>query len=313
MKCYDEQLRHLQIQCARKEKLEAAITELRAQRDTYAARAKELKQNLSDEQADVERLEGRSLAAFFYSVIGKIDEKLTQERQNACAARVKYDAAERELTGVQEDLKRYEAELDSLQGCETRYAAVLQKKAAAIKAAGGSTAEKILKLEERAGYLSGQEKELQEAVCAGQSALACADRILSSLDSAEGWGTWDLLGGGLMTDLIKHNHLDEAQASVENLQTQLRHFKTELADITIDADLHVSIDGFLRVADYLFDGIFADWAVLDQIQHSQERMRHTRDQICDVLRHLQTLKQQASRERSDIADEIKQLISLTSM
>ena len=258
MKCYDEQLRCLQEQCARKKKLESSVAELRAQRDTYAARAEELKRNLSEEQADVERLEGRSLAAFFYNVIGKMDEKLTQERQNAYAARVKYDAAERELMEAGEDLKRYEAELAALQGCEDRYAAVLREKTAAIKAAGGSTAEKILKLEERSGYLSAQEREVQEAVGAGQSALACADRIFSELDSAEGWGTWDLLGGGLMSDLIKHRHLDEAQASIEDLQTQLRHFRTELADVTIDADFQVSIDGFLRVADYLFDGIFAD-------------------------------------------------------
>ena len=53
---------------------------------------------------DVDRLEGRSLSAFFYNVIGKMDEKLTQEKQEAYAARVKYDAAARELAGIEEDL-----------------------------------------------------------------------------------------------------------------------------------------------------------------------------------------------------------------
>ena len=40
------------------------------------------------EQADVDRLEGHSLATFFYQVIGKMDEKLDKERQEAYAARV---------------------------------------------------------------------------------------------------------------------------------------------------------------------------------------------------------------------------------
>lgn len=313
MQCYDEQLRQLQMQCARKKKLEASIGELHAQRDAYAARAEELKQLLSDEQEDVERLEGRSLASFFYNVIGKMDEKLTKERQEAYAAQVKYDAVARELLGAEEDLRRCEAELDTLRDCEDRYAAVLQEKTRAVKAAGGMTAEKILRLEEREGYLMSQQQELQEALDAGSAALACTDQILSELDSAEGWGTWDLLGGGLVTDLIKHGHLDEAQASVETLQTQLRHFKTELADVTIDANIQVSIDGFLRVADYFFDGIFADWAVLDQIHQSQKQVQQTRSQICGVLDHLRALMGQAEKELSHISQEIEQLVGSVSM
>ena len=91
MNGYDQQLKELLAQCARKRKLEASAAELRRQRDTYAARAEELKEAMREEQADVDRLEGRSLAAFFYNVVGKMDEKLTQERQEAYAARVRRD------------------------------------------------------------------------------------------------------------------------------------------------------------------------------------------------------------------------------
>lgn len=307
MKCYDEQLRQLQAQCARKKKLEASLNELRAQRKAYADRAEELRQVLSDEQADVQRLEGRSLAAFFYQAIGKMDEKLTKEQQEAYAAQVKYDAAARELEGIERDLKRCEDERNSLWGCEARYDSLLQEKTLAVKAAGGPTAEKLLQLEERSGYLSSQKQELQEALSAGNAALSCADRILSELDSAEGWGTWDLVGGGLLTDLAKHSHLDQAQASVKTLQTQLRHFKTELADVTIKADIQVSIDGFLRVADYFFDGIFADWAVLDQIHQSQQQAQLIRNQIDSVLNHLYTLMNQTDAELSRISQETEQL------
>ncbi|MGO5113443.1 SpaA isopeptide-forming pilin-related protein [Candidatus Avoscillospira sp. LCP25S3_F1] len=193
------------------------------------------------------------------------------------------------------------------------YASILREKTAAVKVAGGSTAEKILQLEEREGYLMSQKQELQEALDAGSAALSCADQILSELDSAEGWGTWDLVGGGLITDLVKHSHLDEAQASVETLQTQLRRFKTELADVTIDADIQVSIDGFLRVADYFFDGIFADWAVLDQIHQSQEQVHQTRSQICGVLDHLQALMEQTEADTTSISLEVEQLVASVSM
>lgn len=313
MNGYDQQLKELLAQCARKRKLEASAVELRRQRDTYAARAEELKEAMREEQADVDRLEGRSLAAFFYNVVGKMDEKLTQERQEAYAARVRYDAAARELAGAEEDLARCLAELDVLSGCEERYAALLREKTQAVKAAGGAAAEQILRLEEREAYLESQERELGEASAAGQSALATADEILESLSSAEGWGTWDLIGGGLIADLAKHSKLDEAQAAVEYLQSQLRAFRTELADVTISADFQVNIDGFLRFADYVFDGIFADWAVLDRINQAQAQVEDTRAQICAVLDRLGQMTDQAERERVGLRQEIEGLVSSVPM
>lgn len=313
MSGYDEQLRQLQAQCARKKKLEATAAELRTQRDTYTVRARELEQNFQEEQEDVERLEGRSLSAFFYHVIGKKEEKLTQEKQEAYAARVKYDAVAREMAGIEEDLRRCESELDGLRDCERRYADLLQAKTRAVKAAGGGTAEQILKLETRAAYLESQERELEEACAAGREALATTDQIAASLDSAEGWGTWDLFGGGLLSDMAKHSHLDDAQAQVEQLQSQLRRFKTELADVTIDADFQVSIDGFLRMADYFFDGIFADWAVLDRIHQSQEQIGETRNRINSVLAHLHTLMEQTGAEKEDIRHQIETLVGSVPM
>lgn len=309
MRCYDEQLRQLQARCARKKKLEAAVEELRTQRDTYTAHVRELKQRFQEEQADVDRLEGQSISAFFYSVIGKKDEKLTEEKKEAYAARIKYDAAVGELAGIQEDLDRCQAELDSLQDCERSYDTILREKTQAVKAAGGETAENILELEEREAYLESQSRELDEALAAGEAALSTADQIADSLRSAEEWSDWDLVGGGLITDLAKHRHLDEAQASVERLQSQLRRFKTELADVTITADFQVGIDGFLRVADYLFDGFFADWMVLDRIQQSRRQVQETRSQIRSTLDDLRTLIDQSAMEKADVRRQIQELVN----
>lgn len=307
MNSYDEQLSQLREACARKKKLEAVIAELQAQQNDYRAREKELRKSLQKEQADVERLEGRSLSAFFYNVIGKADEKLIAEKQEAYAAQTKYDCVKRELEAIERDLHSFQSEFNAIKDCEARYDAVMQDKIQAVKAAGGNVAEEIFYLEERADYLASQSKELREAVGAGNAALDTADQIADSLHSAEGWGTWDLVGGGLLTDLAKHSHLDEAQAAVEQLQSELRRFKTELSDVAIDADFKVSIDGFLRVADYVFDGIFADWAVLSHIHHSQERIDEVRIQIDGVLHRLRSLTDQVERERREIRQRIQLL------
>ena len=116
-----------------------------------------------------------------------------------------------------------------------------------------------------------------------------------------------------MADLAKHSRLDDAQESVEYLQSQLRAFRTELADVTISADFQVNIDGFLRVADYVFDGIFADWAVLDQINRSQAQVEDTRDQISGVLHHLHQMTDQAEEERAGLQQEIERLVGSVPM
>ena len=308
MTYYDEKLKALQEKISRSRQLTSMLKELRGQRDTIAARVRELEAIKMDEQADVDRLEGRSLASFFYNVIGKMDERLNKEREEAYAARVKYDAAARELEAIDGDIRRCEAELSGLRGCEGEYEATLQEKANAVKSAGGARAEEILKLEERHAYLESQKKELREAISAGNSARSTAESVLSSLDSAEGWGTWDLLGGGLLADMAKHSHLDEAQGAIERLQSQLRRFKTELADVTIHADMQVNVDGFLRFADYFFDGLFADWAVMDKISQSQSQVQSTKNQIDSVLSRLNSMMSAAEREQAQTKGKLDALV-----
>lgn len=308
MTTYDAQLQRLQEQAARRKKLISVTQELRRQRDTFSARARELKDVMLDEQADVDRLEGRSLAAFFYNVIGRMDEKLDRERREAYEARVKYDAAARELAEAEAELRRSEEELDTLRDCEERYQAALEEKSQAVKAHGGAGAEKLLELERHIAALDGRKRELDEAVSAGRLALHTADNILSSLDSAEGWGTWDLFGGGLISDLAKHGHLDDAQNAIEQLQSQLRRFKTELADVTIYADIQVNLDGFLRFADYFFDNLFTDWAVLDHIHQSQEQVRDIRNQIGSILTRLESTLESTKQEQNRSREQLARLV-----
>ena len=103
------------------------------------------------------------------------------------------------------------------------------------------------------------------------------ENIEGSLNSANGWGAWDMIGGGLVSGLVKHSHLDDAQAGTEHLQILLSRFHTELADVYVDAQIRaVNIDGFLRFADYFFDGLIADWFVLSRIHDSQENINQVK-------------------------------------
>lgn len=305
---YDDQLKRLQEEAAKKAGLESRIKELDRQRQELTARIRQLEWIKSKEQSDVDELEGHSLAAFFYGVIGKREEKLNKEREEAYAAKVKYDTAAYELETVLEELERLRIQLRDLKNCEQRYEKALEEKSGEMKRSGRQLGKEILKLEEQEAYLESQKQEVEEAIRAGREALDASDSILSSLGSAENWGAWDLIGGGLITDMIKHSKLDEAQNQVTVLQEKLRRFKTELADIEIQADLQVGISGFMRFADVFFDGLFADWAVINKINNSKSQVQDTRAQIDRVLNHLHSMDRKIQADLEGTRQKRKDLI-----
>ena len=299
----------LQQKVAQKPLLESKLYELHAQRRQYDNQVISLRVASRKEQEDVERLEGRSLANYFYQVIGKLDDKLDQERKEAYAAKVKLDAAERELAGIESDIKEIQEQITDVLVAEARYKDALELKRRQLKDSGTQVADQILSMEERIASLQAQKQEIKEAISAGFSARSTADRILSELEDADGWNTWDILGGGgIITHMAKHSHLDEAQDLVQELQSQLRRFKTELADIQISANMQVNIDGFLRFADYFFDGLFADWAVGDKISQSLSSVSNTKSEINRMLDKLNDMERAVDQKIQQKKTKLEQFV-----
>lgn len=302
-------LAELQQKIARKTSLEAKLRELQNQRKEFDRGVISLRVAFRQEQEDIEKLEGKSLANYFFQVVGKLDDKLDQERKEAYAAKVKLDAAERELAGIEADVLDLQRQLNEIRVAEVEYQAALERKYATLKASGTETAERIMEMEQKVAAMEAQKREIKEAIYAGYSALRVADRILSELDSADGWNTWDMLGGGgIITHVAKHSHLDSAQDLVSDLQGKLRRFKTELADIQIAANMQVNIDGFLRFADYFFDGLFADWAVGDRISQSRNSVSETRYKISHTLDNLSNMEQAADSEITKLKLQLDDLV-----
>ena len=301
-------LTELQQKAAMKPALEAKLRELQNQRRGYDREAISLRIAFRKEQEDVEKLEGRSLANYFFQVVGKLDEKLDQERREAYAAKVKLDAAQRELAGIEHDISEIQSQLAEVRVAEVQYREELEKKYALLKESGPA-AEQIMEIEQRKAALEVQKREIKEAISAGMSARGTASRIMSELESADNWNTWDLIGGGgLITHMAKHSHLDEAQELVSELQTKLRRFKTELADIRITANMQVNIDGFLRFADYFFDGLFADWAVRDRISTSMSSVADTERQISRTLDRLEDMEKAVDQQIAVLKTQLDELI-----
>ena len=295
-------LREKMAQCA---KTEAVINELRAQEKELTARVGGLASLLQMEQEDVDRLTG-GFRSIYYAIIGKKEEMIQKERAEALAASMKYETAKKELEAVQQEIFRWQLESGSPKQLEREYRAVLMEKVEVMKTMS-AYAETIADLQEKKGYLAIQIREVGEAREAGRRVLGQIDRIEESLDSAEDWGTWDLFGGGVIADIAKYSHLDEAQAGAQNLEALLRRFKTELADITIHADLAVPADGFLRFADWFFDGFFVDWTVLSRIRESKESLKTAQRQVQKVMEQLYRMEKAMKHKQDELDLNIRTL------
>lgn len=309
MDYYKEQLDQLREKMARKRKLSTEVAALEDQRSGLAARVQQLKEETYKEQLDVDQLENFSAAKLFYQIMGKLDERLEKEQAELYAAALRYDSARQELHAVEADLAARREELSLLGNCEAEYNRLLEARARELRQDPQSpTARRLLALEERQAQLTARSKELQEAIQAGYDALSDISSIESALSSAEGWGTWDVFGGGLISDMAKYSHLDDAQQQINGLQRSLSRFRTELADVDIRTGVQVEVDSFLRFADYFFDNIFTDWAVLDRIRRTQSQIHEVDGSVRTILYRLERDLDQCQRDSEAVRQELKDFL-----
>jgi len=304
----DEKIRKAQEGIARLHKIDSMLRELESEQEKLVCKQSELQVIMEKEDHDVEKYEGMSLASIFYSILGSLEEHVQKERKEALAAKLKYNQAEKDLDYVKYQISNLASERLSYVDCQKEYDRFYaQKKEELIKGAG-ETAQKILEITDHLNLAGINLKEVKEAIFAGENVLDSLNRTLSSLDSAEGWGTWDLLGGGLISDLAKHSHIDDAKMEVQDTQRLLREFKTELTDISINSDIAIETEGFVKFADFFFDGLIADWFMQSRINESQESVSNVKSQVMNIIEKLEQMENQVNGKLEKLEAEVRALI-----
>ena len=129
-------------------------------------------------------------------------------------------------------------------------------------------------------------KEVREAINAGEKALYSLREALNNLQSARNWGVFDMLGGGFITDMIKHSKMGNASNHMENAKYDLQIFQRELRDVYINLDMRVDVNGFLSFADFFFDGIVADYLVQSKIGEARRQVESAIWQVENILAEL---------------------------
>lgn len=240
------------------------------------------------EERDVQRLEGLSLGSIFYTVLGDKEQRLDRERQEFLAAKLQRDQCQFAISSLELDLADLKYKLSALGNLDSAYQALLERKEKILLSSGNDLTRQLLDLSGQQANLLADRKELWEAVSVGQAVLTTLDGVINSLNSAEGWGNWDMLGGGMLADLAKHSKIDEARDQVHQAQELLRRFQGELADIQSAESFLIDISSFDTFVDFFLDGLIVDWIVQSKIQNSLERTNQVRQRVKAVLQGLET-------------------------
>ena len=302
-----DELSLLQAQLDYKKRLVMVLKELYDQQRPLVARVARLEKQMRSEQKDLKRLEGRSLAAFFYYVTGRIGEKRDLERREAYAVRVKYDAARRELDAIEQDIEATKEDLADLADCEKRYADALEAKRQALESTGTAVSEALLEKERELTNLRSQETELDEAITAGTAALRTANDVVVSLKHTADWS--NIVGGkGFLADVATHETLDDAQRQAEELQVQLQQFNREVADLDCRQELQGSMENLLKFSQVFLESLLSGDAAQEQIRDAISQVDHTRDHILGILRQLQTRLEAVRHNQVKVKQEVDAMI-----
>lgn len=294
-----------------KRKLEAMLRQTHAHSQIQRSKRSALKARLEEEKSDVEKLEGLGLTALFYSVLGNKQEKLDKELEEFLAAKLQHDEADAELKDVERELQRLRDELLRLKDADVEYDGLLREKESRLTEMGDGTANSLLVLSQTLADRTSVSKELNEAMEAGKEAMNSLSQVSEALGSAANWGTWDMLGGGMIATMAKHSKIDFAKQRAQFAQRQLRRFQTELADADQRLQVSLQIDGFSKFADFFFDGLIADWIVQSKIQNASSACATAMSQVKSALAVCRTRLEETEREIGKVTRERQELLEQT--
>ena len=133
--------------------------------------------------------------------------------------------------------------------------------------------------------------EINEAIEAGRDAQMRLRRIQETLRSAKGWGIYDLLGGGLISGMMKRIRMEKAQQQIEELRGSLERFNSELKDVRVQCNTSAELSAWLSITDLVLDDPLSDWLSLSEIKDAKAEIDRTEKEVTALLARLESSRE----------------------
>lgn len=288
----NSELQQLQSQIIEKQWVEKRLNEMRTELLYQQELTNRFQQQLDKEQNDVKTLEGLSLSGLFYSILGNKDRQLEKERQEALMIQLKYDEARQSLALKEADFQGLQKRMHRIEEAEKMLNDTLETKLSLLLSGSDAVAQKLKTLHEQGQTLKKEKQEIGEALEAANAYQQLLETLIEQLRSAKDWGTWDVLGGGLLSSYVKQQRLNEVRKTVSSLRHYESNFRRELADVRQSKALNVEISGLEEVLDVFFDNLITDWIVQQRIHRSLASALKAYDEVVRIVSTLKVKYQQ---------------------
>lgn len=251
---------------------------------------------LKYEKQDVKELEGLSLAALYFKILGNHQEKLKKEAQEYLEAKLLVEQCKLTIASKENFQQELEAQLTALARCDEHYTQLQKIQDDVLLDLEHQSRHDLQKLIENIAQKQALAEEITEAIEAGNVVNEKLNEIVKIISEGK-----DIRGGW-----SRHFSIDPISKAVTAslaLQPELDRFQEELIDITAQfwpepslktpADLEVSMTMYI-----LSDRLLG--------------MRYTdQNKIRMWLYHLKTLHNKIQSKTSSLQSKFEQVVSET--
>lgn len=134
-----------------------------------------------------------------------------------------------------------------------------------------------------------RERQVNEAISAGEEALHYLDNAKQCLSSAGNWGLVDIFGGDFITTFVKHSKMNRANEEINQARLALQKFQKELMDVQTISEFHIETGDLLSFADYFFDGLITDLLMQSRIKDAKKQVENARQKVIYILNELKRI------------------------
>lgn len=293
-----------------KEKLENLRSIAEAELEKKLLSRDELLKQLNKEEKDVMKLENTGVSSMFLSLMGKKEDRLDKEREEYITAKMKYEECVESIRELEAQVEYANIELKKYKNANEDYLKAIKDKRKVILKEDTIESRHLKEGLEKINEVKLDIKEIKEAIEAGEKTNRSLQTMKEHLNTAKGWGMWDMVGGGLISNIAKHSAIEKANQIAHSTQGNLKSFQKELSDVNNFTEISVDISGFATFADFFFDGFFVDWFVQSKINNSISNVEQTYEKIGVIINtlkieldKLQTILASIEMEAKDILEK----------
>ncbi|MFX0014044.1 MAG: hypothetical protein ACFFB2_13925 [Promethearchaeota archaeon] len=304
----------------------AYIISLNQSLENIKSRLNALIEQREKEYRDVEKLEKVSITSLKARLKGNKDQQLEKEKIEYLNVLNKEEAARREyqqLEGVIAQTQKQVNELINLvntkNNLENELVELINQVCQGVPdSIEDAIEQRLATLEGQIGPITNERSQIFRAKNHLEHAMTNLNSALEALRSASGFSTWDILGGGLIADSLKHSRMSDARNRVHNAHSSIQQATQIFPEIPSLRAAYIEEISFFW--DGFMDNIFSDITARDKIHRSQESVNQAlndvsaaihwlNDKLTDISHQFNSLNQQIEKTKKELLEERKRMIS----